>query len=67
MDVLVFVTSVYDRRAVNKVQPLLAALPALAQWNFDLDDCDHILRIESDDLCAREVESLLQTAGFNCR
>jgi len=67
MDVLVFVTSVYNRRAVNKVQHLLAAVPAIAQWNFDLEDCDHILRIESNGLHPQEVESLLQVAGFDCR
>ncbi len=66
MDILVFVTNVADKKAVSRVQPLLTALPAIKDWNFDLDDCDHVLRIESDDLCPRRVESLLQTAGFNC-
>ena len=67
MDILVFVTNVADVRAVRRVQPLLTAVPAIADWNFDLDDCDHILRIVSNNLPARDVESLLQTAGFDCR
>lgn len=66
MDILVFVTSVASRKAVSKVQPLLTAVTAIEDWNFDLDDCDHILRIVSRDLHPREVESLLQTAGFDC-
>jgi hypothetical protein len=66
MDILVFVTNVPDKMAVSKVKPLLTAIPAIADWNFDLDDCDHILRIVANDLNPRKVENLLQTAGFDC-
>ncbi len=66
MDVLVFVTSVCDSKAVNKVQPLLSSVPAIAQWNFDLEDCDHILRVVSNQLSPRKVESMLNEAGFDC-
>jgi len=67
MDIMVFETSVYSHEAVNKVKPLLTAITAISQWNFDLEDCDHILRIVSADLSPRKVETLLQSAGFNCR
>lgn len=67
MDIMVFETSVYSHEAVNKVKPLLTAIPAIAQWNFDLEDCDHILRIVSANLSPRKVETLLQSVGFNCR
>ena len=66
MDILVFVTNVADKMAVSKVKPLLTAIPAITDWNFDLDDCDRILRIVSNDLCPRKVEKLLHTAGFDC-
>lgn len=66
MDILVFVTNVADLKAVNEVKPLLTAMPAIEDWNFDLDDCDHILRIVGNQLSPRKVELLLQTAGFNC-
>jgi hypothetical protein len=66
MDILVFATNVADSKAVSKVKPLLTAMPAIEDWNFDLDDCDRILRIVSNDLCPRKVESTLQTAGFDC-
>ena len=66
MDILVFATNVANLKAVSKVKPLLTAMPAIEDWNFDLDDCDRILRIVSNDLCPRQVESTLQTAGFDC-
>jgi hypothetical protein len=67
MDILVFITSVEKKEQVSKVKPLLTAVPAIKGWNFDLEDCDNILRIESNDISPRYIESLLQTAGFNCR
>jgi hypothetical protein len=66
MDVLVFVTNVYQPEQVSRVQPLLTAIPAIADWNFDLEDCDHILRIVSDDLSPRDVEVLLRNEGLDC-
>ncbi|MFI5159239.1 MAG: hypothetical protein ACHQF4_10265 [Sphingobacteriales bacterium] len=66
MDILVFVTNVADLKAVSKVKPLLTAMPAIKDWNIDLDDCDRILRIVSHQLSPRKIESALQTAGFDC-
>ncbi len=66
MDILVFTTSVERPEQVNRVQSLLTAVPAIQQWNFDLEDCDNILRIVANDVSPRYIESLLQTAGFSC-
>jgi hypothetical protein len=67
MEVLIFKTNVSNKRKVSKVKPLLASVNAIKQWNFDLEDCDKVLRIESIGLNTRYVESLLQNAGFDCR
>ena len=67
MEVLVFITNIEKQEQVSEVKPLLTAVAAINDWNFDLDDCDNILRIEAEDLCPRFIESLLQTAGFDCR
>lgn len=66
MDVLIFATSVKKPGEVKKVKPILTAVPAIQEWNFDLEDCDNILRVEANDISPRYIESLLQTAGFSC-
>ena len=38
-----------------------------AKINFDLDDCDKILRIEGLNFLAERVMGLLQENGFKCR
>ena len=66
-DILIFITSVEKPEQVNEVKPLLTAVPAISGWNFDLEDCDNILRIEANDVSPRYIESLLQTAGYHCQ
>jgi hypothetical protein len=67
MEILVFKTNVSSKKKVSKVSTLLTSVPAIKGWNFDLEDCDKVLRIESNGLNTGYVESLLQTAGFNCQ
>ena len=67
MEVLVFATSVAKPREVSRIKALLTAVPSINHWNFDLEDCDNILRVEADDLSPRYIEKLLLTAGFECR
>jgi hypothetical protein len=66
MEILIFTTSIEKPEQVNEVKPLLTAVPAIKDWNFDLDDCDNILRIEANDISPRYIEALLHTAGFDC-
>ncbi len=66
MEILVFKTNVTSKKKVSKVSPLLTSVPTIQQWNFDLDDCDKVLRIVATELNPGSVESLLQTAGFDC-
>ncbi|MFD2148433.1 hypothetical protein [Mucilaginibacter antarcticus] len=66
MDILIFSTSVNNADQVQQVQPILTSVQAIQDWNFDLEDCDHILRVVSHDLPPRYIESLLNNAGFEC-
>ncbi|MBW4891792.1 hypothetical protein KXQ82_18850 [Mucilaginibacter sp. HMF5004] len=34
--------------------------------NFDLDDCDKILRIEGNSICVSTIIQLLQLQGYFC-
>lgn len=67
MEVLVFKTNVASKKKVSRIAPLLTSFPTIHQWNFDLDDCDKVLRIEASGLNPGSVERLLLTAGFDCQ
>jgi hypothetical protein len=66
MEVLVFKTNVPNANEVTKVQSLLNSISTISQWNFDLDDRDHILRIVSSGVPPRFVELALNGAGYQC-
>jgi hypothetical protein len=67
MEILVFKTNVTSKRKVSRLGPLLASFPTIRQWNFDLEDCDKVLRIEANGLNPGSIERLLLGAGFDCR
>ena len=66
MHLIIFKTNVATQEEVKKLQSLLSALPPVTQCNFDLDDCDSILRIVIKDLQPKIVCQLLQKQGFHC-
>lgn len=67
MTVHVFKTSVKRTGEVQKLRPSLNRLVEKnGCWNFDLEDCDNILRVESQSLDAPIISSLLQNNGFDC-
>jgi hypothetical protein len=51
--------------ATNLVEMLLQQFPA-SRINFDLQDCDKILRVEGKDFSTEQVMLLLKENGFNC-
>ena len=65
--VLVFKTSVRQHQQVEKLKPAMNALFGKNEkWNFDLEDCDNILRVESSRLQSQEIRAILLLNGFCC-
>ncbi|MBT1705034.1 hypothetical protein [Chryseosolibacter indicus] len=62
----VFKTSVRLKKEVMQLAPYLNELLRQARWNFDLEDCDRILRIETPRETTETVIKLLQNKGFDC-
>lgn len=66
-NVLVFKTTVTNKTEVQKLSPLLDKLiENNCIWNFDLEDCDKILRVETLKEQPLNFSGLLRLHGFNC-
>ena len=66
--VLVFKTSVRKRGKVRYLAPFLNDLiNDHGRWNFDLEDCDNILRVETMHPDSLAITSLLEKRGFFCK
>jgi len=62
----VFKTNVEEAgHAKNVITLLLQHFPC-AKINFDLDDCDRILRIEGENFATEKVVGLVAESGFIC-
>ncbi len=66
MEILVFKTNLTDTKRISDVEPTLDVHPNIFQWNVDLHDNDHILRVISNNIAGFEVENMLLSAGYYC-
>ena len=62
----IFKTSVQTRLQVKDLEPHINKILPNEKWNFDLEDCDKILRIECEENLASKIMYLLNFHQFNC-
>jgi len=62
----VFKTDVRWQKQARVLHAVLSQQFPFSNINFDLSDCDRILRIEGSDVCRFKVMELLQTNGHLC-
>jgi len=65
MIISVFKTSIQEKDLIY-LPSVLNKLEGLSKWNTDLEDCDNILRVESQDDIAEKIKSILSKQGFLC-
>jgi len=66
MVVEVFKTNVQTKRIAKMIIADLSQLLPNARINFDLEDCDNILRIECQQLTIGEVIEIVERCGYSC-
>ncbi|MNT26064.1 hypothetical protein D3C72_1616160 [compost metagenome] len=63
----VFKTTVTSIREIETLKPFLDTHLGIAKWNFDLEDCDNILRIDSINEITERTIKILSNYGFDCQ
>ena len=62
----VFKTNVQEFSQAQKLVALLSRHFPGSKINFDLDDCDKVLRVEGNNLRIEKVMNLVMEKGFLC-
>jgi len=62
----VFKTNVPDGGIAKKLLIFLTSQMPKCKINFDLEDCDRILRVESATDVSSEVKKVMEDKGFTC-
>ena len=65
-DILIFKTSIKNNSNINKLKPFIDKIVKDGRWNFDLEDCDKIFRVETSRNIGAQLISLFNINGFNC-
>ncbi len=64
-DIQVFRTNITDSNGADRLQKELSALYPSSKINFDLEDHDKILRVETSDIDANQIINLGLQLGVN--
>ena len=64
--IFVFKTSVKTKMQTKKLKLHIDKIVPNAKWNFDLEDIDKILRIDSEENIALRIINLLNIHKFHC-
>ena len=64
--IFVFKTSVKTKIQIKKLKPHMGKILPNAKWNFDLEDIDKILRIDSEENIVLIIIDLLNIHSYSC-
>ena len=62
----IFKTNVYDIMQADEVIALLNQHFPAFMINFDLHDCDKILRVKGESIPVNEIVDIVSANGFHC-
>jgi hypothetical protein len=62
----VFKTNVLQQKQAKGILAFLSKTFPGFKINFDLDDCDKILRVEGQNISSEKIINLLNTDGYQC-
>ncbi|MDQ6904956.1 MAG: hypothetical protein M3139_18335 [Bacteroidota bacterium] len=52
---------------IKKLKPHVDKMLPQAKWNFDLEDIDKILRIDSEENIVLKITDMLNNHNYNCK
>lgn len=62
----VFKTNVQEQKQAKMLVTVLSEQFPLFKINFDLDDCDKILRVDGTTIAHDQIIELVTTKGYEC-
>ena len=65
--ILIFRTSILDEIDVRRAEYVLNNHHAIAKWSVDLDDWEHVLKVEASMDCTyEEISKKINLLGYEC-
>lgn len=64
--ILVFKTDITDETMLNYIRPHINRLLPDGVWHVDIEDCDHVLRVEYVNDITDSIVNILSRHGISC-
>ncbi|NHN26267.1 hypothetical protein FIA58_011315 [Flavobacterium jejuense] len=64
--VYVFKTSIQYKKQIKDISKNLNEINEIKKWNFDLEDCDNILRIVAETDITSSVYEIFDALNYSC-
>jgi hypothetical protein len=64
--IFVFKTSVKTKMQAKRLKPHIDKILPKAKWNFDLEDIDKVLRVDSEENIALKIIDTLNVHNYRC-
>lgn len=64
--IFIFKTDIVDHQSYNKLADFLNQQIDVIRWNIDMQDCDHVLRIESKNESIDFYMMAINELSINC-
>lgn len=65
-EISIFKTTVTEEKEIQLAKNILDLVVGKNEWNFDLEDIDHILRIHANTMVNGFLVKEFETLGFEC-
>lgn len=62
----IFKTNIENKQSAEVIQNNLLDLFPKSNINFDLEDCDRILRVEGEDFTVNKIIEIVNKLGYEC-
>jgi hypothetical protein len=66
VEILIFKTDIANRWHVQTAKKIFNNLQGIFKWNVDVEDIDHVLRVEANNIPPTYIEQVLSQAGYYC-
>ncbi|MEP1035055.1 hypothetical protein [Ekhidna sp.] len=66
LNVLILKSNIKTKNDVEKINQVFSQIKYIQRWTVDLDDWEHVLKIESSILTCENIAVILERFGYQC-
>ncbi|MEO9483636.1 MAG: hypothetical protein ABJG47_09335 [Ekhidna sp.] len=66
LNLLILKSNIKTRKDVEQVNQIFSQMKYIQRWSVDLDDWEHVLKVESSIFSCENIAVILEKFGYQC-